>query len=54
MLGDPAFLGQLMPYLGRKEEMGGVVAVQVSDLAARDLEGKLAGGRGRRLRLARW
>ena len=42
VLGDPAFAVQLLPALGREEEVGGAVAVQVADLAAAELEGELA------------
>jgi hypothetical protein len=39
---DPAVLPQLGPDLLREAEVGGVVAVQVTDLPATELEGELA------------
>ena len=41
MMDDPALLEELRPDLLREGEMGGVVAVQVADLAPADPEGEL-------------
>jgi hypothetical protein len=42
----PALLPQLGPDLLREDEVGGVVAVQVADLAPADREGELAARAG--------
>jgi hypothetical protein len=38
---DPPLLSQFEPHLFREHEVGGMVAVQVADLSASELEGKL-------------
>jgi hypothetical protein len=41
MLDDPALIEQLHPHVLREREMGCVIAVEMPDLAAADLERKL-------------
>src|ERR1700742_757022 len=43
---DSPFVVELAPGLAREEEVGGVVAVQVADLAAAELEGELTAAAG--------